>query len=91
MAVLESLVEAGFCLVKSPPPAQAENLTRQFMRPVDGVTALKRDELQKLLRGTGVSPADFVERGWCYEDKRVFYPTAPLAIPTLGRANIAKA
>lgn len=34
--------------------------------------------MQKILRGTGVSPAEFAERGWCEEEKKVFHFTPPL-------------
>ena len=30
------------------------------------------------IRGTGVSPDEFLERGWCSERSRVFYLTPPL-------------
>ena len=34
--------------------------------------------MQKYLRGTGVSPTDFLSRGWCSEKKKVFTMTHPL-------------
>ena len=62
------------------PPVDAEPYTRQFLRLFRGYSSLERGELQKFLRGTGVSPAEFVERGWCFEDKKVFHVTSPLQL-----------
>lgn len=39
---------------------------------------LPRDQVQKYLRGTGVAPSDFQSRGWCNEQKKVFFLTPPL-------------
>jgi hypothetical protein len=39
---------------------------------------MKRDQLQKFLRGTVTTPDDFVQRGWCSEEKKVFTRTHPL-------------
>src|SRR5690606_30306625 len=48
-----------------------------------------RDQLQKFLRGTGVSPADFEDRGWCRKEKKVYYAVPPLEIARswLGKAR----
>ncbi len=64
--------------VKDPPPTMAEPYTRQFLRLFDGVTELSRDAMQKALRGSTIAPSEFVERGWCREEKRLFQPVAPL-------------
>lgn len=61
-----------------PPPVDAEPYTRQFLRLFADTTSLPRDQMQKILRGTGVSPAEFAERGWCVEEKKVFHFTPPL-------------
>ena len=84
--VLEALVginqlldeEAGG--VKEPPPHNAEPFTRMFLRLFDGKPELARDQMQKFLRGTGSAPSDFVNRGWCFEKKKIFYLTPPLEI-----------
>ena len=84
--VLEALVginqlldeEAGG--VKEPPPHNAEPFTRMFLRLFDGKAELERDQMQKFLRGTGSAPSDFVNRGWCFEKKKIFYLTPPLEI-----------
>ncbi|MCD4760471.1 DUF1156 domain-containing protein [bacterium] len=84
--VLEALVginqlldeEAGG--VKEPPPHNAEPFTRMFLRLFDGKAELARDQMQKFLRGTGSAPSDYVNRGWCFEKKKIFYLTPPLEI-----------
>jgi len=86
MNVLEALVginqlldeEAGG--VKETPPHNAEPFTRMFLRLFDGKAELARDQIQKFLRGTGSAPSDFVNRGWCFEKKKVFHLTPPLEI-----------
>lgn len=86
MTVLEALVGINQLLdeesggVKDPPPVTAEPFTRQFLRLFDGVTELPRDQMQKFLRGTGIAPSDFEERGWCAENKKVYHLTSPLEI-----------
>lgn len=86
MTVLEALVGINQLLdeerggIKDPPPATAEPFTRQFLRLFDGVKELPRDQMQKFLRGTGVAPSDFQARGWCSEDKKVYYLTSPLEV-----------
>ncbi|MFU3228979.1 DUF1156 domain-containing protein [Pseudomonas aeruginosa] len=61
-----------------PPPVNAEPMTRQFLRTFGAAAELKRDQLQKFLRGSITTPDDFVQRGWCSEVKKVFNRTAPL-------------
>lgn len=61
------------------PPESAEPYTRQFLRLFSDKMSLDRDQIQKYLRGTGVSPMEFVERGWCMEEKKVFTIADPLA------------
>jgi len=39
---------------------------------------MKRDQLQKFLRGTITTPDDFEQRGWCSEVKKMFTRTNPL-------------
>jgi adenine-specific DNA methylase len=60
------------------PPVAAEPYTRQFLRLFADKSTLDRDQMQKYLRGTGVSPSEFLERGWCSEEKKVFTITPPL-------------
>jgi len=64
---------------KEPPPVTAEPMTRQFLRTFGTATEMKRDQLQKFLRGTITTPDEFVQRGWCSEVKKVFTRTHPLA------------
>ncbi|EED69273.1 site-specific DNA-methyltransferase [Comamonas testosteroni] len=63
---------------KEAPPVNAEPMTRQFLRTFGTATEMKRDQLQKFLRGTITTPDDFEQRGWCSEVKKVFTRTAPL-------------
>ena len=60
------------------PPVLAEPYTRQFLRLFADKSTLERDQMQKYLRGTGVSPSQFLERGWCSEEKKVFTVANPL-------------
>lgn len=60
------------------PPVLAEPYTRQFLRLFADRTSLERDQIQKFLRGTGVSPSEFIDRGWCSETKKIFTVTSPL-------------
>jgi len=63
---------------KEAPPVNAEPITRQFLRTFGAAGELKRDQLQKFLRGTITTPDDFVQRGWCAEQNKVFTRTNPL-------------
>ncbi len=60
------------------PPVLAEPYTRQFLRLFADKASLERDQMQKYLRGTGVSPSEFLDRGWCSEAKKIFTITHPL-------------
>jgi hypothetical protein len=61
-----------------PPPVNAEPITRQFLRTFGTSPDMKRDQLQKFLRGTIITPDDFVQRGWCFEKNKAFLRTNPL-------------
>jgi adenine-specific DNA methylase len=86
MSVLEALVGINQLLdeetggIKDPPPVNAEPFTRQFLRLFDGVMELPRDQMQKFLRGTGIAPSEFEDRGWCSEDKKIYNLTPPLDV-----------
>ena len=60
------------------PPVDAEPYTRQFLRLFADTSSLARDQMQKFLRGTGVSPNEFQQREWCKEEKKVFHLVPPL-------------
>ena len=62
------------------PPVVAEPYSRQFLRLFADRTSVPRDQMQKYLRGTGVSPAEFAERGWCNESSKVFHLMPPLEL-----------
>ncbi len=63
-----------------PPPVTAEPFTRQFLRIFDGRAEQPRDQMQKFLRGTGIAPSEFEERGWCREEKKIYRLVSPLEI-----------
>lgn len=86
MGVKEALVGINLLLdedstvIADPPPPNAEPLTRQFLRVFMGQTEVKREEIQKYLRGTGMAPSEFVDLGWCAEKNKVFYRTPAASI-----------
>ncbi|WP_261533399.1 DUF1156 domain-containing protein [Burkholderia multivorans] len=63
---------------KEPPPVNAEPITRQFLRIFDGAAEMKRDQLQKFLKGSITTPDEFEQRGWCSEKSKVFVRVNPL-------------
>lgn len=79
---------------KETPPVLAEPYTRQFLRLFTGSTTLPRDQMQKHLRGTGVSPGEFQSRGWCEEKQKIFHMTSPLELAQkwkgISRNNMAR-
>jgi hypothetical protein len=77
---INQLLDEETSKASDPPPVNAEPFTRQFLRLFDGQAELARDQMQKYLRGTGIAPSEFVERGWCFEEKKVYYPTPPIEI-----------
>lgn len=62
------------------PPPNAEPYTRQFFRIFYETTHVPRDQMQKFLRGTGIAPSDFEERGWCSEMNKTFTFTPPVEL-----------
>lgn len=63
-----------------PPPVTAEPMTRQFLRIFTGTTSQPRDQMQKFMRGSGMAPDEFEQRGWCHEEQKIFHLISPLAI-----------
>ncbi len=63
---------------KEPPPVNAEPITRQFLRTFGNATEMKRDQLQKFLKGSITTPDEFEQRGWCSEKNKVFTRVNPL-------------
>lgn len=62
------------------PPTNAEPYTRQFFRLFYETCQVPRDQMQKFLRGTGIAPSDFEERGWCSEKNKTFTLTLPVEL-----------
>ena len=75
---INQLIDEDANKTSEPPPVIAEPISRQFLRIFDGKTELARDQIQKLLRGSGIAPDEFEGRGWCNEDKKVFHLVDPL-------------
>jgi SAM-dependent methyltransferase len=63
---------------REPPPVNAEPITRQFLRTFGNASELKRDQVQKFLKGSITTPDDFEQRGWCAEKSKVFTRVNPL-------------
>ncbi|MBY4597994.1 DUF1156 domain-containing protein [bacterium BD-1] len=63
---------------KEAPPVNAEPISRQFLRTFGHAAELKRDQLQKFLKGSITTPDEFVQRGWCAEKNKVFTRTDAL-------------
>ncbi len=80
---INQLLDEDLGVLPDPPPANAEPFTRQFLRVFGGRTTMPRDQVQKHLRGTGIAPQDFENRGWCRVEKKTYHLTPPL---TLARA-----
>ncbi|MEO7465535.1 MAG: hypothetical protein ABIV36_00820 [Sphingobium limneticum] len=64
---------------KEPPPVNAEPITRQFLRTFGTAIEMKRDQLQKFLKGSITTPDEFEQRGWCSEKSKVFTRVDPLS------------
>ncbi len=60
------------------PPVNAEPITRQFLRIFAGKHEVARDQMQKFLRGSGIAPDEFEQRGWCSEADKIFSFVSPL-------------
>jgi hypothetical protein len=60
------------------PPVIAEPVTRQFLRIFDGTSTQPRNQVQNFLRGSGMAPEEFEQRGWCREEQKIFYSCSPL-------------
>jgi putative DNA methylase len=63
---------------KEAPPVNAEPISRQFLRVFGNAAELKRDQLQKFLKGSITTPEEFTQRRWCAEKNKVFFRTDAL-------------
>jgi putative DNA methylase len=75
---INQLIDEDANKANDPPPVTAEPITRQFLSIFQGKSELARDQMQKLLRGSGIAPDEFVDRGWASEQKKIFCLTDPL-------------
>ena len=62
--LLDDLVATSSETGRTPPPESAEPTTRLYLRIFRTHTEIPRDELHKLLGGTGISQGDLEARGW---------------------------
>ena len=77
---INQLIDEDANRTSEPPPVTAEPITRQFLRIYDGKIEIARDQMQKVLRGSGIAPDEFVNRGWVREERKVFHLNDPLEI-----------
>jgi putative DNA methylase len=75
---INQLIDEDANRVQEPPPVTAEPITRQFLRIFDSKTEVARDQIQKFMKGSGSTPDEFEERGWCSEKNKVFTLVNPL-------------
>ena len=75
---IKQLIDEDADKGRDPPPVNAEPITRQFLRTFGSATELKRDQLQKFLKGSITTPDEFKERGWVTEKSKVFTRVNPL-------------
>lgn len=75
---INQLIDEDASRNQEPPPVNAEPITRQFLRIFDGKAEVDRDQMQKFLRGSGITPDEFEARGWCRERNKVFQLVDPL-------------
>jgi len=75
---INQLIDEDANGLKEPPPVAAEPITRQFLRIFDGKIDVDRDQMQKFLRGSGMAPDEFAQRGWCTEKNKVFSQSDPI-------------
>jgi putative DNA methylase len=62
--LLDDLVATSSGTGSTPPPESAEPTARLYLRIFKNCTEIPRDELHKLLGGSGISQGDLESRGW---------------------------
>jgi hypothetical protein len=77
LAGINQILDEESGAITEPPPVNAEPFTRLFLRMFDRTEELPRDQIQKFLRGTGITPDEYEDRGWCHQDKKIYYFTSP--------------
>jgi putative DNA methylase len=75
---INQLIEEDNKNARELPPVNAEPMTRQFLRIFVGKTEIARDQMQKFMKGSGSTPDEFEQRGWCIEKNKVFTLVDPL-------------
>jgi putative DNA methylase len=76
---INQLIDEDRSKTNEPPPVNAEPITRQFLRIFDGKTEIPRDQMHKFLRGSGITPGEFEQRGWCSEKSKIFTQINPMS------------
>ncbi len=71
--ILDDLLQGVGEEIKLRPPNDAEPLSRLFLSIVQGKSEMDRDELHKMLRGTGFSPDDLEAMGWIQAVRTTVY------------------
>ena len=80
LAAINQLLDEEQNETQDAPPPLAEPITRQLLRLYFHKNKLERAEIQKFLRGTGLAPSDFEERGWVKEVQKVVHLLSPVDI-----------
>ena len=62
--LLEDLIAGEGADAQKRPPEAAEPASRLYLRIFTGQSSIRRDELHKTLRGTGIAQTDLEARGW---------------------------
>jgi putative DNA methylase len=75
---INQLIDEDTNRTLDPVPVNAEPITRQFLRIFDGKNEVARDQMQKFMRGSGIAPDEFEQRGWCKEKSKIFTQVDPL-------------
>lgn len=77
---IELLMQEDPTSKKEYPPSNAEPATQQFLRIFNEQDHIARDQIQKFMKGTGMAPSEFLDRGWCYEEDKVYHLEDPKKI-----------
>ncbi|WFU24983.1 DUF1156 domain-containing protein [Bradyrhizobium sp. CB1717] len=88
---INQLIEEESDVAADLPPPNSEPLTRQLLRIFRGKREVDRDQLQKFLRGTGVSPEVFADNNWTVEKSKRFSLVSPPEFALLWKGRQRKA
>lgn len=77
---IELLMQEDPTSKKEYPPSNAEPATQQFLRIFNEQDHIARDQIQKFMKGTGMDYKEFANRGWCYEEDKIYHLEHPKKI-----------